>query len=232
MSHKKPDVLFDAAKHTYTVEGKKVPSVTSILGIKAKPALIPWAVNETIGALRPYLGSVLSEDLLMLAKGAHLRRKQDAADIGTAVHDWITKHLTEGDKTLPERTEVLRGVKGFLDWRDAHSVKILASELVVYSPTYGFAGTLDAEVEIDGGRCILDFKTSKQEYASEWSLQLAAYRLAREDAGCDPYTIPDRVVRFDKETGEFEVFSYPDPDLQHRAAFLAALILWRHEHGK
>ena len=37
------EIKFDPIKHTYMVDGKKLASVTGVLGVIAKPALINWA---------------------------------------------------------------------------------------------------------------------------------------------------------------------------------------------
>lgn len=60
--------------------------------------------------------------------------------------------------------------------------------MTVYSPDYGYAGTLDAIFTIDGVRFIVDFKTSRKSfdnrgkpttpYPEQVGLQLAAYRYA------------------------------------------------------
>ena len=65
--------------------------------------------------------------------------------------------------------------------------KYHAAELTVYSPTWGYAGTSDGIIEIDGLWYIIDYKTSAESLDSkgkpkspypEVALQLAAYRYA------------------------------------------------------
>ena len=40
------ELEFSAGKHTYQVDGEYVPSVTTILDVINKPALMPWAAAE------------------------------------------------------------------------------------------------------------------------------------------------------------------------------------------
>src|SRR5262249_8182711 len=63
-----------------------------------------------------------------------------------------------------------------------------ATEVCVYSPVYGYAGTADAFLTVDGFRAIGDYKTSREAldsqgkprtpYPEQVGLQLAAYRHA------------------------------------------------------
>lgn len=70
---------------------------------------------------------------------------------------------------------------------DEYQPQFMATEVTVYSPTYGYAGTADGFATIDGARVILDYKTSRESFDKrgkpkgpypEVALQLAAYRYA------------------------------------------------------
>ena len=89
----------------------------------------------------------------------------------------------------------------YADFLADHLPRYLAIEQRVYSPTFGFAGTLDRVAIIDGRCGVLDLKCTSRLHP-ETGLQLAAYQLAwNEDGGeCafDPethvYTDADGVI--------------------------------------
>jgi hypothetical protein len=80
----------------------------------------------------------------------------------------------------------------FDNWLARFQPSYQATEVVVYHPEYGYAGTTDAFLTIDGVRCIVDYKSSRQGYDSKGSpktpypeqvgIQLAAYRWAKAAA--------------------------------------------------
>jgi hypothetical protein len=73
-----------------------------------------------------------------------------------------------------------------LDWQPTY----IEAEATVYNRTHGYAGTLDAIVEIEGKKYVLDIKTGKNVWP-EAALQLAAYSHAeffgRSDGREDPF---------------------------------------------
>ena len=90
----------------YTIEGQRLPSVTTILDIIAKPALGPWYAKEERRYFETAMLEVLSrpgarDPELVLAAVAQAvtgvkaadREKQKAAAIGTAVHAGIEWEL-------------------------------------------------------------------------------------------------------------------------------------------
>jgi hypothetical protein len=96
----------------YTIDGRRLPSVTTILDIIAKPALGPWYAKEERRYFETAMLEVLSrpgarDPEFVLAAVAEAvtgvkaadREKQKAAAIGTAVHagiEWeLRRHLGE-----------------------------------------------------------------------------------------------------------------------------------------
>src|ERR1700687_5883043 len=80
---------FNSEKHKYFVKDKPVPSVTTILGVIAKPALINWAANQAVEFMQMNIkpGQSLDEielsNLFKDAKKAHFKKKTDAGQLGT-----------------------------------------------------------------------------------------------------------------------------------------------------
>ena len=106
----------------YTIEGQRLPSVTTVLDIIAKPALGPWYAKEERRYFETAMLEVLSrpgarDPEFVLAAVAEAvtgvkaadREKQKAAAIGTAVHagiEWqLRRQLGEdpGPEQLPGR---------------------------------------------------------------------------------------------------------------------------------
>jgi hypothetical protein len=111
------------------------------------------------------------------------------------------------------------------DWKKSVHLKPIAIEQVVYSPKYGYAGTLDLLAEVNGELAVLDWKTGKAVY-SEAHLQNAAYRQAvREMGHGDP--VKGYIVRLPKvETDpEFEVVE-AEPEGSSFEVFLNTQKLW------
>ena len=86
----------------YTIDGKKLPSVTSILSVLNKPQLVSWAVRLTRDYIKQELLAFIRTDSLkdldldnMLAKSAaeHDRVRNAAADQGIAVHSSIASYI-------------------------------------------------------------------------------------------------------------------------------------------
>ena len=44
----RPNIVFHEQEHRYLVDGKELPSVTTVLGVLGKPALAPWAAKMTV----------------------------------------------------------------------------------------------------------------------------------------------------------------------------------------
>lgn len=180
-------------------------SVTTIIGALDKPALIYWAAEETAKAAVHIAKSLLEridtdgEDAVVdWLKGARFRRpkgQRTAAELGTLVHAACEEYALTG-----ARPDVDDEVRPFLDqfdrWLDAFQPEYQATEVTVYSPTYGYAGTCDGFLTIrdrDGEpvRLIIDYKTSRKSQDAkgnatspypEAALQLAAYRYAEQAA--------------------------------------------------
>lgn len=224
---------FDAVKHAYQWQGKFVPGVTSILKLLDKPALIQWAANmaaefcaDTMagadGVGRWVNGSLIIDRdtfarVIKDAKTAHRKFSKSAADVGTEVHAFCEKSLTEQLVSLPENPQARKGVEAFLGWKAAHKIEPFSCERMVFSRRWYFCGTCDFHGTIDGVPCILDFKTSSGLYL-EMLLQLAAYAIALEEELGE--RINDAwIVRLDKKTGKCQPYHIPLKDA-YRDAFL------------
>lgn len=171
-------------------------SVTTIIGALDKPALMYWAAEQTAEAAVRVAGSLSAriaeegkEAVVKWLRDARFRRpkgEKSAADLGTDVHAACEEYALSGIRPEcdPDVVPYLNQFDGFLQkWQPVYE----AVETTVYSPTYGYAGTLDAIMLLEGQRVLVDYKTSKKSKDSqgkestpypEVGLQLAAYRYA------------------------------------------------------
>lgn len=144
-------------KHIYTnSKGKKVPSVTTIIGVMNKPGLAKWA--NMLG-----LNNVGYEDFL-----------DERASIGTDFHKMVEEYMfgkPVGGIHFKESIEMFRR---FMVWAENHYYKVFAAEQVLVGERFG--GTVDAIGEVDGALTVIDYKTAKTVYA-DFFVQLAGYGL-------------------------------------------------------
>lgn len=230
------ELIFEPKKHSYFLNGEPVPSVTTILDQKAKPALLNWAVNETVAGMRRLLkpGQALNEvqieAMLKYAKNARYKTSDKAKNIGSLVHDWIEEYIkyciandnlrpividptNENDipnnvLTLPFTEEARSSIDAFLNWVDSNDVEFLGTEEKIVSLTHKWAGTRDTRAIVNGRRSVCDWKTSKGIYG-EYFIQTAAYAKGGEELGEEPYE-DLWVLRVPKDGKEFEAKSHHD----------------------
>jgi hypothetical protein len=173
------------ARHRYSWNGGPLyPSVTTILGIKDKPALVGWAKRETAASAVRNL-DVLSQ---MVQNGGTqaavdwLKKIPDyqrdaSADLGSAVHA-AAEAIGRGQAVAPDDA-----VQPFVaayrrDFLDVFGPRFIAVEAMVCSLRYEYGGTADAFAEIDGETWLLDYKTGAGVYP-DVALQLAGLARAQ-----------------------------------------------------
>ena len=210
------ELRFDSIMHRYSVDGKKVPGVTSIIGNTIpKPALMFWSANMASDYWKEAITPGATYDEVQLemiwanAKKAHTQRKEDAGTVGTFTHRWVESYIKGEKPELPINPQVLGAVQRFMDWVKQHDVKFLSAEQPVFSKKYNYCGTADFFCFIDGELWLGDLKTSNAIY-DEMKIQTSAYLEARLEeyptekyAGCV-------IVRVGKEEGEFDVCAFRD----------------------
>lgn len=210
-------LVFNSGNHTYRWDGKIVNSVTSILGILNKPALVHWAANMAVDHLLAF------PDDYEGARKAHTTKKEDAADIGKIVHNYAEKILTGKSVKLPEDPKARRGATAFEKWAKEHKLEPFDLERRIMSLEHNYAGTTDYWGKVNGRLAILDFKTSAGMYPEFW-LQTAGYEhaIVEELYGGrgDKVSIERWLIHLDKKTGEATPYRRQHDD-SHRDAFLA-----------
>lgn len=234
------------ARH-YTIGGEKYPSVTTVLNVISKPALIPWAKKVSLEKVRQELyhasdeisqGNVLLEghdSIDELIEAARTRPDEvagAAADLGLRAHKYVEELIKE-EGALPEpEPDIAPAVQAFLDWREQAGLDIKAVEQVVYSREYGYAGTLDMLGRDEQGRVyVVDLKTSNGIYP-EYALQVSAYAQAWYEMHSLDNVEGAMVVRLGKANAEFEVREVADWITTFIRGFKPALDLWSALRGE
>ena len=145
----------------YIINGQWYPRVTSIVGIKAKPALLYY-----------------------YAQAANFAQAQEmttkSATEGTLVHNAI-EAILKGEQPKVDSL-IAPTVNAFHDFAQFHEIKPLTGgiEKRIWSPKHRFAGTIDILAEINGVFGILDVKTSSGIWR-DYGLQTSAYMGALQE---------------------------------------------------
>ena len=219
-------------------------SVTTIIDVLDKSGLKWWAAGMTADAAidsPKTWQSMLEEEGREAAwkwlRAAHTRRPKNqlkSSDLGTVEHTVCQTYALTGQRPGSDFIEDLIYRKGgeyvdiesetaviqqmtdqFDKWLQRFTPSYQATEVCVYSPTYGYAGQCDGFATIDDTKFILDYKTSREPYDSqghpkgpypEVGLQLAAYRWAEFAAVWRPR-------RFEKQFRRYYALSPAEREL-------------------
>lgn len=183
------------------LQGTRVPGVTTILAVLAKPQLIVWANRLGLDGI----DSTKYVDKL--------------ADIGILAHHLILCKLRGEVADMSDYSEnqiasALNCLKSYATWEDTHTVVPLLVEASLVDETLKYGGTPDLYCELDGVSTLLDFKTGKALY-HEVMYQLAAYRHLLEEHG---HTVDQCIaLRIGRDDSEgFEVKPGTDMDTAFR----------------
>ena len=228
----------------YDISGNKYPSVTSVCGVIAKPALYGWYGKH---------GTKKCQELL-----------DESSGIGTELHDHVRlfydRALIEGTTVKPKSQKVSPQCKiawgNFRAFHRQYPLRPLFLEYVVYSDLFKYAGCLDGLFEYtpDGPNrkpktILIDWKTSGSIYP-EYALQVEAYGVAAaqqfarlsndaaDTAMAKQYRryVPDEywIVRLDKHRAiDFDKdIQHLQPDESRFIVFLSALNLFNYLHPR
>lgn len=168
----------------YKIDGKKVPSVTTILGDDVG-GLLWWAEKGAAECTSEVGGDAATGHAEWRA------RKKDTMDAGTYAH-WLIattlgKEEIEPDVSLVARERGAAAYRNWVDWGACAGLEIVAVEERVTCKEFSFGGTPDLVVrDSDGGLWVYDWKTAeKPKLRSKSVVQAAAYMLALLESGYD-----------------------------------------------
>lgn len=201
-------------RNPVTGDKRTVPSITTVLKAESKDALVQWAVDQTAGYAVANAASLLgkSEDygFKMLRwyykreapiEGAgvdlhswHEGVRDDAADMGTAIHEWIqadTVPALQYPDLSNQGEPFWQMVEMWEEFKKGKEIEPYYTEHTVWHDELGYAGTFDGVWRINDKYCLMDIKSSRGLYSSTW-MQLSALYSAPEvfieDAENDRYT--------------------------------------------
>jgi hypothetical protein len=177
-------------------------SVTTILSALDRPALTYWACEKTavaaVNQSNTWRG-MLADDhpdcdhtdaqacaAVKWLRDARWRKapgEKSDTEMGTDVHAACEEYVLTGVR--PDvSADVEPYLRQFEEWCQRAQPSYTAAEMTVFAPEYGFAGTMDAVLTVDGTSFAADYKTSKKPFDAkgnkkrcypEIALQLAAY---------------------------------------------------------
>ena len=129
-----------------TPEGKKYPSITTVLSGRSKEGINRW---------RKSVGDDVANQIM-----------RTAAKRGTAVHQLVEDYLNNKELSNQEvlPLALFTMLKSELD--DINN--IVLQEGGLYSDKWGIAGRVDCIAEYKGKLSVIDFKTSIREKKEEW----------------------------------------------------------------
>jgi hypothetical protein len=236
----------------YTVDEDSFPSVTTILSVIGKPALIQWAakverelVLETSAALYSDVQNTpgMSRTAWLTSMQTRLGKERanqkllaKAGEVGSQVHalvEWTLRaKLLQKPGPSPLISDKAQwAFMVFEDWAKQVDLKPILIEQTVYSRTHGYAGTMDLLAEVEGKLTVLDWKTGKRVYP-EAHLQNAAYRHALREMGHGD-AVQGIIVRLPKdETDPQPEAVVADDETESFENFLHAKRLWEWSQKK
>lgn len=226
---------FDAKTHKYLIDGKPATGITTVIGVLAKPALIAWSARMCAEFMEKAITSgeydltdkAVLGDLLDMAKSAHTKKRDDAAQFGTDSHaeielyinDCLTTHKILAHKTTGEEGV---GLYNFVEWALANVREFLFSERQMFNKDMFLAGTADFGcIMKDGKKLIGDWKTSSGVYGIDYFLQCAGYKILAEAEGDAPYDGCVIVRQGKKSKEDFDVhYRYANPSTKETSTDL------------
>jgi hypothetical protein len=212
-----------------------LPSVTSILGVFAKPGLETWKIKQAVAAAHehPRQQAESLEYWTQRVMDAAFAQVEAAADLGSGIHNALD--LALGGETFDAQYEVY--VRPVLDWLTKTGIIFTAREIVLLNHAEGYAGRVDALFSFGkAGIGIIDWKTRKTKPGEKVTpyegqgLQLAAYAAAHYGADALPRVLAANIYISSTEPGRMEVCKHDTlPELYD--AFLHACAIWRYLKG-
>lgn len=187
-------IRFDAATHTYThiASGKAWPSVTQIL----------VQYGDQFTGINP--------DVL-----------ENKRQFGSAVHELCELYDKGEADNVVSHADVLLCLEHYKRFLKHTGAEVLVNEMVVWSDTYRYAGTLDRIYKIHGRNILTDLKTSDS-ILPTYGPQTAAY----ENCGSIHLPIHGRAtLRLAVDGYKFQEFT----DSNDKNVFMSCLTLHRYK---
>lgn len=165
--------------HSYSIDGVKVPGVTTVTGNLPKTALIDWAGRVTAEYAVDHWDELSEQPhsaRLNTLTRARYSASTRAALRGTQIHA-LGERISHGEQV--DAGEHQSEAEAYARFLDRWAVDVIATETPCASTVWQYAGTADAWATFGRGpyagqRVLLDIKTGRGVY-DETALQLTAY---------------------------------------------------------
>lgn len=195
-----------------TSNGKRVPGVTTILGVLNKPALIPWA--NKLG-LQGIDSSKYVDTMASIGTCAHYMVQCFFEDAKPDLSEFSQKEISLAENCL----------LSFYSWIKDQKITAAVSEMKLVSEIHKYGGTCDIVCNLNGVDTLIDIKTGKGIY-DEHFFQLAGYKLLLEENGIDVKQIV--ILRIGRdETEGFEIRTVENTK-SYEDVFLTCRKLYEH----
>jgi len=167
-NHPVARVSYRDSDHSYHLDGKRIPSVTTLLGNLSKPGLVYWSANEGAKAAAevvrewgrqfgyaespdPSHFEHMAVEVHDAAKYAHTIRKNKAAAKGNVVHAAIEQYHNDFFNATPPDADTEPAAsaawEAFLTWWGDAGLTCVATECTITDPAGRYAGRLDLLLE-------------------------------------------------------------------------------------
>ena len=198
----------------YYVDGKRVPSVTTISGRFGNKDGIIWWANAVGRGERDCDDQEVCRHCGRKA-GKQTYEAKGAAEVGTYAHALIDQQVkgTEVDPlkfdhlTVVQHEQARQCMEGFNEWYNNFNVAISETELPLLSEELKFGGTFDAVGIVGDKFCLIDWKTSKGIYP-DYLCQMGGY-IVRLEENEYPRVEAIHLLRVSKETAGFHHHQFP-----------------------
>lgn len=222
-SGNRPTTLADARKLNL------LPSVTTVLRILNKPALIDWMIRQAVYAVTT-APDIAGENLdSKITRVLETERQQDeesqkARDLGTDMHNGL-EALFSGERIDDELRPWIE--PAYVELRP-RSISHHAEITIV---GFGFGGRVDLVQETPESWMITDFKTTKRLPKSAWPearLQLAAYAKIWQNSHPEKPVRVQNVYISTQDCGSFVVHETENWQREYNEGFAPLVKVWQH----
>lgn len=221
-------LTYNDKSHRYKLDDRPCGGVTGNLkkGYPESHFLTGWKISQgsrfaideyTKKAAENPKGKVTKKDIEAIIKSskvAYMKKSQEAADIGSVVHDYIYSYRNNLDfdytkvSNHPEKEKIERCIEQFMAYQKKNNDEPLGDEQIVASPKHWFAGKFDHLARRQGKIVLSDYKTSSGIFIDMF-IQLGLYSIAIEE-WLKLKVDAVEILRFGKE-GVFEPRFIDDP---------------------
>lgn len=172
-------------RRQYRIGKERLPSVTTILGMADKPALLPWAAGCGARAYARELAAGYSHDAaLERVRNSWTKERDVAIDHGVRAHAMLEAWARDEEivADLDDENEATAHAlyRAGVAHLEATGSTVVASEVALRGRNVdtgmGLGGTFDLAIQRGDGLYLADWKTGKRVYGDSVVPQLAAYR--------------------------------------------------------